>query len=286
MKSVKFITTFSENGYHVYGKKWIESFVNQTKNYPNITAKIYVNDLDPDTIKQDKVDVLEYYSAIPQYNEWLQLFTQQSKHDQWNKNLAIKFAYKSFVMLTELKQTHEGYVIWLDADCVFTSSDFDNWPQSLLVNDFMACQREHGSEHVESGIIIFDAGHADKHSYIDRFESLYMLPEEFNNFGQFFDGFVVGRTLSHTGVSYVDLNKGYGIGGIQSDPNCTFLNPEIRKRFIHNIGITGKRQYLDWEQYKHDKFFQLIHGVNDTDPAVKRQIAMNKINQKLRNIRR
>lgn len=286
MKPIKFITTFSNSGYHVYGKKWIDSFVEKTQKYPNIVAKIYVNGMDTSSITQDKIEVVDFDLNIPQHKEWLRLFNSQSIHDQWNKDLAIKFAFKSFVMLTELKQTTEGYVIWLDADCVFMDDDFDGWPEYLLNNTFVACQREHGSEHVESGIIIFDAEHQDKQKYIDKFESLYMLPEEFNNFGQFFDGFAVGRTLNITNIHYIDLNKNYGIDGIQSDPNCTFLNPEIRRRFIHNIGITGKRQYEDWNNYKNDRFFQLIHGVNDDDPQKRREKTFNKINSKLKRLNR
>lgn len=286
MKPIKFVTTFSKSGYHVYGKTWIESFLDKTKAYPNITAKIYVNNMPVDDFNFDKITVAEYHSSIPDYNKWLEIFKTHSKHDQWNKDLAIKFAFKSFVMLAELKNTADGYVIWLDADCVFLSDDFDNWPEQLLNNTFLACQREHGSEHVESGIIIFDAGHLEKQRYIDKFESLYMLPEEFNNFGQFFDGFAIGRTLNTINVPYVNLNEQYGIRGIQSDPNCTFLNPEIKSRFVHNIGITGKRQYNDWEQYKHDPFFQLIHGVNELSPEEKRQQALNNVSIKLRNIRR
>lgn len=286
MKPVKFITTFSNSGYQVYGKKWIESFLEQTKKYSNITAKIYVNVMNSNSITEEKINVVDFDESIPKHKEWLNLFTQHSRHDQWNKDLAIKFAFKSFVMMTELKQTTDGYVIWLDADCVFMSDDFDGWPESMLKNTFMACQRERGSEHVESGIIIFDAEHQDKQKYIDKFESLYMLPEEFNNFGQFFDGFAVGRTLNTIDIPYIDLNKNYGKGGVQSDPGCTFLNPEIRKRFIHNIGITGKRQYENWDKHKHDKFFQLIHGVNDDTPEKKLKRSMNKINNKLKRLKK
>lgn len=35
---------------------------------------------------------------------------------------------------------------------------------------------------------------------------------------------------------------------IQSDPNYTFLHPEIKNKFIHNIGWTGKHQYDDWDK--------------------------------------
>lgn len=278
MKNIKFVTTFSANGYQVYGKTWISSFLKQTENYPNITAKIYVNGMDVSQFNYEKIEIVDYDVDIPDHSAWLKLFREHSAHDQWNKDLGVKFSYKSFVMLNELKNTNDGFVIWLDADCVFLLDDFDNWPECLTDDSFILCQRERGTEHVESGIIIFNVTNKDKQKYIDIFESLYMLPTEFNNFSQFFDGFAVGRTIDRGSISYVDLNKDYGINGIQSDPGSTFLNPEIRKRFVHNIGITGKKQYADWDQYKKDPVFQLIHGVNDESPEEMKRKKLSKIN--------
>ena len=280
MKNIKFITTFSKSGYEVYGKTWIQSFLDKTKNYKNITADLYVDEI-PNLHNSDKITFHNYQLSIPKRKIWQNLFLNNSIHDQWNKDLAVKFSFKSFVMIHALKNTKDGYVVWLDADCVFLNNDFDNWPEILLKDTFVACQREDGSEHVESGIIIFDSEHKDKQKYIDKFESLYMLPSEFNNFGQFFDGFAVGRTLNIINIPYINLNKNFGIGGVQSDPGCTFLNPEIKNRFRHNIGITGKRQYEDWEKYKGDPFFQLIHGVNDLPPEEKKKKNLEKINHKI-----
>jgi len=284
MKKIKFITTFSDSGYHVYGKSWIESFLEKTKNYPNITAKIYVNGMDLSKFNYDKIEVVDFDVEIPEQQTWVDLFRKYSIHDQWNQDLGIKFSYKSFVMLKALKTLHDGYVIWLDADCVFINDEFDHWPEQLLNNTFVACQREDGSEHIESGIVIFDSEHTDKQKYIDKFESLYLTPSEFNNFGQFFDGFAIGRTINSINIPYVNLNEGYGIGGIQSDPNCTFLNPKIGERFIHNIGISGKKQYIEWDNYKHDKFFKLIHG-NSISNQEKKQRNLLKINEKIRRLR-
>jgi hypothetical protein len=268
MKKIKFITTFNYNGYNVYGKPWIESFLEFTKDYDHISAKVYVNNMDLNLLDYGpKVEVVDFDVVIPEHQEWLELFGKQSKHDQWNRDLAIKFSFKSFVMMDALKNNDNCYIIWLDGDSIFKSYEFDNFPTEILQDTFIACQREDGSEHVESGIIIFDAEHQDKKSYVDCVENLYMNPNMFNNFGQFFDGFVTGRTLNRIQIKYIDLNKKYGIGGIQSDPSCTFLNPELKKRFHHNIGITGKKSYQNWKDFAHkDPFFQLIHGINDKSP--------------------
>ena len=74
MKNIKFITTFSNSGYHVYGKSWIQSFLEKTKNYPNITAKIYVNGMDLFKFDYDKIEVVDYDIEVPQRNKWAKLF--------------------------------------------------------------------------------------------------------------------------------------------------------------------------------------------------------------------
>jgi hypothetical protein len=284
MKNIKFVTTFSLAGYHVYGKTWIESFLEKTKTYSNISAKIYVNGMDVSKFNYDTIEVVDYDTEIPEQYEWVKLFNSNSKHGQWDKDLAIKFSYKSFVMLNALKNINDDYVIWLDADCIFIDDNFEDWPKKLLNDTFIACQREDGSEHVESGIVIFDSEHIDKQKYIDKFESLYLTPAEFNNFGQFFDGYAIGRTLSSINIPHINLNQNYGIGGIQSDPGCTFLNPQIKNRFIHNIGITGKTQYREWNNYKHDPVFKLIHG-NSISDKEKKQKNLLKITEKIKRLR-
>jgi hypothetical protein len=264
VKQVKFFTTFSNNGYNVYGKTWIDSFLEKTKNYDNIIAKIYVNNMDMSTLPStDKIEFVNFDIAIPEHKSWIEFYGNNSTHDDFTKKLGIKFSYKSFAMMDILKQNSDCYAIWLDADCVFTSDNFDNFPESLLNNNFIACQCESGSEHIESGIVIFDTAHIDKNKFLEKFYNFYNIPKQFNDFGQFFDGFIIGRTLIHTNINYIDLNDGYGLIGIQSDPTCTFLNPEIKDRFLHNIGITGKRQYNTWKEFKAADEFQIIHGVNE-----------------------
>lgn len=286
MKQIKFITTFSNNGYYVYGQSWIESFLEFTKSYDHITAKVYVDNMDISILNSnDKIQFVKYDQTIPEHKSWVESFRTTSNHDDWNKNLSIKFSFKSFVMIDMLKNNNEDIIIWLDADSIFTSCDFDMFPFDILDNKFLAIQREDGSEHCESGIVIFDASHKDKNKFVEFFESQYTNSAHYNSYGQFFDGYALFRTIANTGIAFVDLNEGYGIGGIQSDPNCTFLNPALRKRFYHNIGITGKRQYKRWQDFVNiDPLFQLIHGANDKTPEERAQENLARANEKIKKL--
>ena len=287
MKPVKFVTTFSKYGYLVYGQQWIASFLTMTADYPNITAKIYIDGATEEERRlmsvSDKLEVVDYYQAIPEHRSWLGTFDRVSRHSDHVKKLCKKFSFKSFVIFTALETVTEGYVIWLDADCIFKNSDYDNFPESILDDKFIACQIEAGSNHVESGFLAFDIAHPDKQKFINTMKSFYFVEANINSFGELYDGFVIYRTLDHTQIDRVDLNLGYGLGGVQSDPNCTFLNPVVGERFYHNIGITGKRNYASWKTYaRHDQYFKVIHGIDPSELGERHVEKINKINQRVR----
>ena len=274
MKPVKFVTTFSEKGYYVYGQEWIKSFIEYTKDFLNITAEIYINKMDLSKIpKQDKVNILDFDIEMPEHSKWISFFEQHSLHNETVRNLSIKFSYKSFVMAKSLEITNEGYVIWLDADCIFLSNYFENFPQKLIDNKFIACQLEHGSEHVESGVVIFDAEHPQKAQFYETLKDFYLNIDRINTFGELYDGYVIRRTIDWVQPPIMDLNNGYGINGIQSDPSCTFLNPEISKRFLHNIGITGKKKYSDWETHKlQDQYFAMLDRMSLPEKSLEEKL--------------
>lgn len=284
LKQTLFISTFSKNGYFVYGKKWIETFLEQTKDFPEITAKIWIDGMSQaelDAIKvEGKLETVDYAADIPEQAEWKKMFEEKSTHFNRVKQLSIKFSFKSFVISKGLKDNTDKYVIWLDADCIFKSPDFKNFPKKLLKKKFIACQKESNSDHVESGIVIFDTEHGDRQKFIDTFDGYYY--GDVNSFGELYDGFVINRTLLTATIDFVDLNEKYGLQGVQSDPNLTFLNPEISKRFHHNIGITGKRNYEDWRTYsRQDEYFQLIHGIDPAEMRATLEENVKSVNDKV-----
>lgn len=258
MKKTKYVTTFSKNGYQVYGKTWIDTFLKCAAS-DDVTADIYV-DFTIDA-KSDKINFIDYNSAIPNHKMWLLQFESKFGGAHYNKMMGMRFSYKSFVMMHALENNNDSYVIWLDGDCVFNpDQDHSTFANSILNDKFIAVQREHngGDDHCESGIVVFDTSHPDRITFLNQFKHNYEI-DNIIQMGSPFDGFIVYRSLN--GIDYVDLNDGWGRGGIQSDPNETFLNPEVRKRFIHNIGITGKTKYERWSQYADtDEFFKLIYG--------------------------
>ena len=268
MKPIKFITTFSQTGYAVYGKTWINSFLSNV-NDNNISAEIYVDF--PLKVASDKIIIKDFDSAIPNHKKWITQFESEFNGAQYNKKMSVRFSYKAFVMMHALDNNKDCYLIWLDGDCIFKPNQtFSDFIDPLLNKKSIAVQCEHEGHHCESGIVIFDTNHLHTPEFTKRLKNNY----EIDNIIQMdspYDGFVIYKSLK--GLEYVDLNNGYGHDKIQSDPNETFLHPEIHKRFLHNIGVTGKSQYHSWDVYsKIDPYFKLINKRGKKTPEEIRNI--------------
>jgi hypothetical protein len=283
---VLFFTTFNENGYELYGKTWIETFVKIANYYPSIKAKIYYEGRQP-PIDHPNITYVSFTKEIPQHRVWKDQLRKRSTHDDYVKTMIERFSYKSFVIQDVLEKHNNDYLIWLDGDCVFKPADYSNFPRGLLEDKFLACQVEenHDLNHIESGILIFNGKHCDTKKFNERFIKNYTF-EELLPMGQPYDGFVIFRTLLMSNLKYINLNERYGRGGIQSDPNCTFQHPDIKSKFIHNIGWTGKHQYDNWDEiFSKDEIFNKVKGfLFGNAPAIlaqRREIAHKKLNSLL-----
>lgn len=234
MKKTTFITTFSQRGYNDHGKYWIETFI---KNTSDVNAVIFVDfEL---YISDPRITILNFNDVIPEHKIWVDKFNSFLFNDDREKRLGIKFSYKSFVMMYALDHISE-YVVWLDSDCVFKQNSYANFAQAVLDNKFISVQVDKVAindwwkteDHVESGIVIFDMDHPDKDTFSNRFKRLYE-PNCMSEMTKPYDGFVIMNACRE--VQFVDLlPPNYTIMGL--DPNLTFIHPELKERFIHNIG--------------------------------------------------
>ena len=259
--NILFVTSFNKNGYELYGKDWIKSFLKISNYYNKFKAKIYYQDFKPDIHRPNLL--WENFYDIPNHKEWVEEFLNKSNHTDYVKTMTIRFSHKAFVINYALNYNGDQYVIWLDGDCIFNNTEYDNFPENILNKKFLACQVENAKDlnHIESGILIFDRKHKDTKIFNNAFRKLYDI-DNIIQMGEPFDGFVIFKTLLQTNLDFVNLNEVHGNGGIQSDPTQTFLHPEIKQKFIHNIGWTGKNQYTAWDDiFKRDDVYKKMEDV-------------------------
>lgn len=281
---ILFFTTFNANGYELYGRKWVETFIMISNYYNKFHAEVYYEGFEPD-IEHPNLRWIEYGKAIRGHREWKREYLDRSRHSDYVKTMTVRFSHKAFVIQHVLDTHDDDYLIWLDGDCVFKNADYTNgFPANLLNGRFLACQLEHAHvlHHIESGILIFDGKHPDTGRFNEEFRKWYQV-DHVLGMGEPYDGFLVYKSLLTTGLDFTNLNEVYGRGGIQSDPNLTFLHPEIQSRFIHNIGWTGKHQYVAWKDIRdRDEIYKkmkraLFGGLSSEEIMEKQQRARSKL---------
>jgi len=287
---ILFFTTFNKNGYYLYGRDWIKSFIVIANYYNKVRAKIYYEGFLPD-VEHPSITWVKYEDVITNHHVWKQQYLLNTTHNDYVRTMTVRFSHKAFVIQHALDNNSDDYLIWLDGDCIFKNADYSNFPSGLLGDKFLACQIEpnHDLNHVESGILIFQGRHPDTKKFNKEFKKNYRV-ENILPMGQPYDGFLVFKSLLTSGVEYVDLNKNYGQGGIQSDPNMTFCNPEINSKFIHNIGWTGKNKYKDWQFIiERDDIYKkmkgMLFGNNTVEMQIKKEKAFHKL-QKLKQLKK
>jgi hypothetical protein len=291
MKPITFFTTFHQAGYELYGKSWIRSFIeNVAPRGAHIRAIIYADSLKETIEQHPQITVLDFKDSIPEHAEWKEIvFTEsRNKFSRYVYDNTIRFSHKAFVIQHALETIKSGYAIWLDGDCIMHEASYENFPQSILPEEsVVACQLEHcgnNNHHIESGFLAFDVETDDIEKFKTSFKQNYSV-EKIIEMTEPYDGFVIYKSIKDSKVKWFNLNETYGIGGIQSDPSLTFMHPEIKNRFTHNIGLTGKTQYSSWDVVKHnDKIYSQLALVSVLNEKQLKIIKLLKKKSRLKSI--
>jgi hypothetical protein len=256
MKDIKInlATTFNEEGYELYGKRWIETVAKFWPADTNVT--LYV-DFDIPNLPSN-FTVKSFSRSFPGHPAFIERVKHHFEHLVHTTNdvtlrkkaprvseLTIKFSHKAFVINQELTRTDADIFIWLDGD-VETISDIKAAKiDRILKNNFLACQLERRNTkhlHAESGILIFRLQHEHTTNFQKEFNDFYNTDRLFN-VRKPYDGFVIGRVLSNDEkLNYIDFNIWRKDHGLTSTVIDTFQHPFLKKRFIHYISHSKNQQ--------------------------------------------
>jgi hypothetical protein len=224
------ITTFSKEGYTVYGKKWLDSFI---KFWPQNSKAIVYTDFKL-TIDDSRIEIKDFDKSLPHHAVYNNTVLR-SNHPNTQK--AIKFSYKSYVMIDQLENCKDDYLIWADGDVETLAQIPENYATDIAKNTFIVGQLEQlkkGRVHVESGLVIFNLNHPHKRIFTEEFKDYY-FNYRLLGMKKPYDGHVIGSIILDSKIDHIDLNKEYNVVGAKSTPEETFLNPILKNYFIHRI---------------------------------------------------
>lgn len=164
------VTTFSQKGYELYGKRFLETFV---ENWP-CKIVVYYETL-PD-FQHEKViykPLLEVFGvqAFLQYCDRMPIFRGMTEFG-YNYNYdAKKFCRKVFAQLDTLKE-HQGKVVWLDADSFFKKPITEEFIDDIYGDAGVVYLGREGF-HSESGFLGFDTERDGFGDFVEQYTRCY-----------------------------------------------------------------------------------------------------------------
>lgn len=166
------VTSFSEKGYNLYGKRFLESFV---ENWP-CDVVVYSEDWEFIEFDHDRVyyrNLMECFGiqAFLSYCDRAPIF-QGMTPVGYNYNFdAKKFCLKFFAQVDAL-QKHKGKVIWLDADSVTLKPLTEEFIDGIFAD---ACVTYLGRQgfHSESGVVGFNAEASGFVDFVGKYTECY-----------------------------------------------------------------------------------------------------------------
>jgi hypothetical protein len=119
-------TTFSILDYHVYGSRFIETFLR----YWPADIKLYIYYEGQPEIINDRVIWVDFNKECYEQIEFVKRGLH-IKQDSFYRG-AARFSFKAFTIIKHLEKNLDRYNIWLDADCITVKDVSLDWLHSFL----------------------------------------------------------------------------------------------------------------------------------------------------------
>lgn len=231
------ITTFSKDGYELYGHRMIETWMQYwPKNYRLLVyvENYSISEKDP-RIQEIKID--DVCPNLLEFKDKSQKMLDNSSDKRQISRIqkTVKWSHKVFVISHALQTFPSDYFIFLDGDTYTTSPISDTIAADLVKNHLIAVHFEmikNNSLHFETGLVVFNNNHRQmslfKKIYTSGYDNLSIY-----NMEKTWDGFWLPKIYKEYNLDILDLSKGKRAG--------VFGNPLIYNKIIHDVGT---KKYL------------------------------------------
>jgi hypothetical protein len=221
------ITTFSQDGYNLYGRRFVETWCEYWPE--DYTLRIYAeHDL---RVNDPRVEIVDLHSVSPDLvkfkkHGYAQAETAEDRKLRNKYIKTVKWCHKVYAIKHALDNDADC-LIFLDAD-TYTKHTVAPGELEHLNSSLFAVHFEHlkGMRHYETGLIIFDMHHPKmptlKQHITEAYDSLeiYELPKSW-------DGFWFPELAARYNLPVTDLAK---------RKRGVFCNPVVNKLLVHAAG--------------------------------------------------
>lgn len=236
------ITTFSEDGYELYGRQMVETWLQHWPDEYNL--KVYVEDFK--IAKNSRIQQINLNKACPallDFKKYSQSLLEKNQgDDKQEKRIkkTVKWSHKVFAIDHALRSFDTDYLIYLDGD----TYSFNNAPpdlgKTLCKENLLAVHFEkllHGL-HFETGLIIFNRRHERFQEFLDSYVRGYTTNEIYD----------MVKTWDSYWLVHVCEENEFPVTNLAHKTTRVFNNPIIRQFMIHNVG-PGKYIKANFDRY-------------------------------------
>jgi len=234
--STKFVTSFGVEGYDLYGKKFLETWV---ENWPH-EIHVYYEEHKPD-FEHEKVIYHDLFK-VPHVKDFLMNLTsfpiltgfiggkRNYRYD------VFRYCRKSFSQI-DAANDYDGLLYWIDADVVTHAPPPCDWLQEALKDTFM-CYLGRPEWHSCASFIGWDCSHERSDEFWGAYLDLY-LSGKFLALPEWHDSYLMDFLRENLKVPAKNLAEGMDLKGPENVFNF------VLTWAVHNKGIQkfGPRRY-------------------------------------------
>ena len=236
---IRVITTFSIDGYELYGKKMIQTWL---EFWPKEVSLIVYTEgfkLDEKDSRLFEIDINEVCPELQNFKDRSnRVFKNSDKKIRRHVDKAIRWSHKVYAISHALNYNCD-YLIFLDGDTYSNQIIPTNFAKSLVQDHLFAVHFENlkNGLHFETGLISFNLNHTqvsilkeELQKGYDNFK-IYNLPKAW-------DGFWFAHLYKTFNLDVLNLGNG------------VFSNPLVNGKIFHNVG----KQKFNNSSIEYDKY--------------------------------
>lgn len=245
---ISVVTSFSKQGYELYGRKFLETF---QQYWPNeVELFIYHEGMKLESPTGAFINLIsevphftafiEQFGDIPEFqgkkplpnHNWKQKDIEAGYSFRWD---AVKFCRKIFAIEDAASRIKTGKLFWVDADVVTFDHIPLKWLKKLIPNDYAICYLGRvDTYHSECGFVGYNLDDPNTLLFINAFAELY-LSGTFQTLREFHDSYVFDCLRKKMQINAYNLTP----NGI--DRGHVWLYSELAKYMDH---LKGDNKYL------------------------------------------
>lgn len=185
MRSFALVTTFNANGYHLYGKTMIQTFL---KHWPKeVRLHVYAEGIQVEESGPNLI-VCDLHSSCPDLVAFKQRHdTNLKAHGKANLGItpkgkpiglgfrwdAVRFAHKVYSICHAGQTVESDVLIWIDAD-TRTFADIDiNFLESFIPESSYTCYLGRKGKYTECGFVTYNRRHPLHLEFLNLFKNFY-----------------------------------------------------------------------------------------------------------------